>query len=64
MTSSNLLLWVFKLWFVLLHFVAPLTIVVVFLHKIGMFRGVAFGQLLNDVLRDVRTAESDPGAGL
>ena len=37
MTGSNLPLWVFDLWFVLVRFVAPLAIVIVFLHGIGVF---------------------------
>ena len=37
MTGSNLPLWLFDLWFVLVRFVAPLAIVVVFLHGIGVF---------------------------
>jgi hypothetical protein len=37
MTGSNLPLWLFDLWFVLVRFVAPLAIVVVFLHGIGAF---------------------------
>ena len=37
MTGSNLPLWLFELWFVLVRFVAPLAIVVVFLHGIGVF---------------------------
>ena len=37
LTGSNLPLWVFDLWFVLVRFVAPLAIVIVFLHGIGVF---------------------------
>jgi transporter len=36
MTGSTLPVWLFSLWYCLVRFVAPLAIVVVFLHGIGV----------------------------